>query len=308
MYFVYNNNGDCMKKFFTFLFLCLLVYLTYNYRQNITEFILKEFINDKFIVTYEDNTYTKGNTEIYQTTNDFYPESKQDIINIFFTALNGGWNDVTFFCTSEYESCINDIKELTDNDLTFSKINNYVHPYNSYKKITLNYNSLGKVSISIERLYNDAEIENINKKVDEIIDRNISTNMSIKDKIKSIHDYIINNAVYDEESAEKVINHEYISDFTSHKANGVLIDGKAICGGYSDAMAIFLNKFGITNYKLTSDIHVWNYVLLDNKWYHLDLTWDDPVTNTDENVIIYTYFLITEDELKSLDSKEHNYY
>ena len=116
------------------------------------------------------------------------------------------------------------------------------------------------------------------------------------------------NTKYDEESAEKVKNNVKEYDFISHKATGALINGKAICGGYSDAMAVFLNKLNITNYKLTSDMHVWNYVLLNNKWLHLDLTWDDPVTNTKEDMIIYTFFLVTDEELKKLDTNEHNYY
>ena len=311
MYFVYNINGDIMKKnngskLFTFLIICLFILFGYLFRENITEFVLKEFVNDKFIVTYENNIYAKGNNEKYQTTDNFYPKNKQDIINLFFTALDGGWNDITFFCTNEYEECINDVTKLTDDEIELSKINNYVHPYNSYKKITLNYNTYGKVSITFDRLYESNEIEIINKKVDEILEQKITSNMTLEDKIRTIHDHIISNVVYDSESAEKVINNEYIDDFTSHKANGALIDGKAICGGYSDAMAIFLSKLNASNYKLCSDVHVWNYVLVDGSWYHLDLTWDDPVT--DKNVIIHSFFLITDEELKKIDSKEHNYY
>ena len=297
-----------VKKFLSFLFLCGLLLLTCVYKDNITDYILMKYVNEKMIVVYENNQYAKSNTINYQATDNFYPKSKEDITNIFFTALNGGWNDVTFFCTKNYKNCLADVEDLASNSITFTKINNYVHPFNSYKRIVLNYNSLGKVTISIERLYDNNDITLINEKVNEIINEYITDDMNEREKIKVIHDYIINNTKYDEESAEKVKNNVKEYDFISHKATGALINGKAICGGYSDAMAVFLNKLNITNYKLTSDMHVWNYVLLNNKWLHLDLTWDDPVTNTKEDMIIYTFFLVTDEELKKLDTNEHNYY
>lgn len=297
-----------MKKFLSILFLCGLIGLAYIYKDNITEYILKEYVNEKLIVVYENNRYAKNDTENYQTTTNFYPKNKEDITNIFFTALNGGWNNITFFCTKDYENCFNDIESLTNNSITFTKINNYVHPFNSYKRIIVNYNNLGKVTISIERLYDNNDIKIINEKIDEIINEYITNDMNEREKIKIIHDYIINNTKYDEESASKIKNNIKDIDFISHKATGVFLNNKAICGGYSDTMAVFLNRLNIENYKLSSDTHVWNYVLINNKWLHLDLTWDDPVTNTKEDIIIYKFFLISDSELKDLDTIEHNYY
>lgn len=285
-----------------------MLYFGINYRIEITEFILKEFVNEKFIVSYENNIYAKGNTEEYQVTDNFYPKNKDDILNIFFTALNGGWENITFFCTNEYKECFDDVKDLANNSNELSKINNYVHPYNSYRRIVLDYNMLGKISISIEKLYNNYDIKLINEKVDSIIDSYLTSNMSTKDKIKVIHDYIINNTKYDEVSAEKVKKNMKLDSMDTYKANGPLINGKAICGGYSDAMAIFLSKLGLENYKLFSDIHVWNYVLINNNWYHLDLTWDDPVTNIGKDILLHTFFLISDKELKDLNTNEHNYY
>lgn len=305
---MYNSNGDTMRKLISLLFICLIGYLGYTYRTEITEYILKKLVNDSMIVTYEDNLYAKSNTEEYQSTDNFYPQKKEDIINIFFTALNGGWENVTFFCTKSYENCLDDVSLLVNNSTDFTKVNNYVHPYNSYKRLILNYNTFGKITITIEKLYSKEEISLIDNKVDEIMRDIITNDMDMKSKIKTVHDYIINHTTYDEKSAEKVKNHEKVIDFISHKANGALIDGKAICGGYSDAMAIFLDKLKIKNYKLFSDMHVWNYVFFDDDWYHLDLTWDDPVTDTGENILLHSFFLITDEELKKLDAKEHNYY
>ena len=85
--------------------------------------------------------------------------------------------------------------------------------------------------------------------------------MSTIDKIKVFHDHIINNTIYDESKKEE-----------SYTAYNLLTTGKSICGGYSDIMAIYLNKLGIQNYRITSSNHIWNLIHLDNKWYHMDAT------------------------------------
>ena len=89
-------------------------------------------------------------------------------------------------------------------------------------------------------------------------------------------------------------------------------EGKGICGGYTDAMALFLDKMGITNYKIASENHIWNLVYIDGSWKHLDLTWDDPVSTDGTDYLQHKYFLITTKQLKEADSGdvivvEHNF-
>ena len=97
------------------------------------------------------------------------------------------------------------------------------------------------------------------------------------------------------------------SDYHSDTAIGTLFEGKSVCSGYTDAMSIFLDKLKIKNVRVTTDKHVWNGIYLNGKWYHLDLTWDDPIVSDGSNIIQYDYFLITSDELKTKDQTEHNY-
>ena len=123
--------------------------------------------------------------------------------------------------------------------------------------------------------------------------------MSTKEKIKVIHDYIINNTNYDTLKTNNINDATY----KSNTAYGVLIQGYGICSGYSDAMAIFLDKFNIINYKVSNDEHIWNLVYLDGKWLHLDLTWDDPIS--DKNVTRDNYFLIDTNTLEKLDDNSH---
>ena len=97
------------------------------------------------------------------------------------------------------------------------------------------------------------------------------------------------------------------SNYHSNSAIGTLFEGKSVCSGYTDAMSLFLDKLKVKNVRIATDKHVWNGIYLDGNWYHLDLTWDDPVLSDNSNIIQYDYFMITTDELKKLDDDDHNF-
>ena len=139
-------------------------------------------------------------------------------------------------------------------------------------------------------------IEYVNGYIDKFISENINDKMSNKDKIKLFHDHIINNTIYDDQNKER-----------SSDAYELLSTGKAICGGYTDAMSIYLTKIGIQNYKITSSSHVWNLLNLDGKWLHLDVTWDDPVASDGNQYLLDNFFLIDTKKLLELDTVEHTF-
>ena len=72
-------------------------------------------------------------------------------------------------------------------------------------------------------------------------------------------------------------------------------------------MELFLEKLNIESYKVSSEKHVWNAIYYNGEWLHLDLTWDDPVTNTGDQILLHDYFLITTDKLKSMKIDQHDY-
>ena len=131
----------------------------------------------------------------------------------------------------------------------------------------------------------------------------------------TVNDYIINNAKYDVER-----NKNGDSKYLSYIAYGPLFEGYATCNGYTDLMAIYLTKLGIPNYKIattkssksSSNGHIWNAVNLDGKFLHLDLTWDDPVSDDGKYYLYHKYFLIDTKSLMEIDSgkveiEEHNF-
>ena len=113
--------------------------------------------------------------------------------------------------------------------------------------------------------------------------------------------------VYDSVGAENLNNEDYKNKKSTHTAYGTLKYHIALCGGYSDTMALFLNRFGVPNYKISNTEHVWNLAYVNGAWKHIDLTWDDPVVNTHQNILLDHYFLITGTELLQKDSLHHTF-
>ncbi len=298
-----------MKKLIVTLFLLAFLASVTIYRDDIVKYIMQNFIYSKN-VTYEKNQYFKDDKFLYvKYTDDFVAKKYQDILNIIYSGLNNGSSEFYFYCDDSYKNCGKDVADLIGNDFILSNVNNFVHPYNSYSKLYITINNYGRVIVDVDKTYSDSDIIALEAKVNSIMNNILKDNMTEREKIKQIHDYIINKSKYDQEKANAILNNSSSkTTYNSHIAIGPLFQGYAICGGYTDAMAIFLNKLGITNYKIASSDHVWNLVKLDNKWYHLDLTWDDPVISTGESTLLHKFFLIDTETLKSIDATQHQYY
>lgn len=117
------------------------------------------------------------------------------------------------------------------------------------------------------------------------------------DQIKYLHDKLVFETTYSEDAK---------LPFTAY---GAIVEHKATCQGYSDAMHLILRRAGfeaafVIGHGDSMDYtHKWNYVKLsDGKWYILDPTWADPA-GKDADYINYDYFLI-DDPTLLLDHKE----
>lgn len=270
------------------------------FKNDISFLLLQRKVERKYGNAAPNSYYIEDNFEYVNNNEKLEVNSKQDIIDSIYYLINSGITHSERYCGKEYKDCYKDMNDISNNDSTLSILNNFVHPYNSYNSIRFSFND-ETIKISITPTYSDSEIKEINYKVAEIIEKNISYNMTIKDKIRTIHDYIINNTDYDTLKTEDINNSKY----KSNTAYGVLIEGYGICSGYSDAMKIFLDRFNVVNYKINNEEHIWNLVQLNGKWYHLDLTWDDPIS--DKNITRDNYFLIDTNTLKVLNDNEHDF-
>lgn len=119
--------------------------------------------------------------------------------------------------------------------------------------------------------------------------------------VLNVHDYLIDNFEYD--SRMEMGNHTDIDGFR---------DGVMVCSGYSLAAYYILNSVGIKTMTImgsggedtSGEInHMWNMVKLDDRWYNLDITWDD----LGDGKTSYAYFLKSdEDFVMHTRSKEYN--
>ena len=281
------------------IFILLFILLTKDGKQ----IIYRNFVNKIEISKFDPNKYYRARDyEYVQITNDFEAKDKQHLLNIYYTIVNSGANEFTFACSNSYKDCIDDVQEISNSEIILSNIKAFVHPFNGFTSIGTQYSTHGEVVLTIYKSYTSEEIKAVEKKMNQVIQE---LGIDLKDNteiIKTYHDYIINNTKYDSVRSE-----ENIENYKSDIAYGPLIQGFALCGGYSEAMALFLDHYNIPNFRINSKTHIWNAVYLDGKWVHLDLTWDDPITTSGKDVLRNTYFLITTDELLTLEKSEHNF-
>lgn len=270
------------------------------YPEETKEFIYDIINKEEYVIAVANDYYLEGNFEYVQNWTDDV-SNKNELINYIYHVINTGSEYADGECTKEYTNCINDLNFIANDEETLSVINNFVHPYNSFKTISFTYNDNGKFSLIVEHIYSQEEITAINYIIEKKINDIIKENMTTEEKIKKIHDYIIDSTKYD------VLKTDNIHDDTykSNTAYGVLIQGYGICSGYADTIAIFLNELGIENYKISNDTHIWNLVYINGIWTHLDSTWDDPIS--DKNLNRDTYFLISYDELTNLNDNTHTF-
>lgn len=134
----------------------------------------------------------------------------------------------------------------------------------------------------------DLIIKKSNKAAEKIISQ-FTEKTTDYEKIKLIHDHIIDNT-------------EYYDNKSNSSVYDALVQGSAKCDGYTHAFDYICAKAGIRTaivYGYTKDraseseYHVWNKVYCNKKWYNVDVTWDDPLNNLKDNKY-YKYFMISD--------------
>lgn len=294
-----------MRKIFVLSLLLILIGLILNYKDTLLQYasryydgFKKEIVMDNVNEYYRDYDF-----EFVQNTENFYPNNKQELLNVYYTIINSGNTEFTFYCPGEYAECLNDVQSISNDQTLLSDINNYVHPFNSFKHVSTEYDSVGRVTLTIQKAYTQEEIDLVKTKVDILSTQLINPNDSTYNNILRVHDYIINNSKYDSDRSDRnIIN--YKSDI----AYGPLFEGYAICGGYTDLMQLFLEKMKIKSFRVSSNQHVWNAVDFENNWLNLDLTWDDPIVDDGSiDYLEHNFFLIDTNKLHQIETTEHEF-
>jgi len=118
------------------------------------------------------------------------------------------------------------------------------------------------------------------------------------DAIVAVHDYLVLQTAYDTAAAASKVS------TPSHYAKGLLLNNLAVCSGYASTFQLLMSFADINCEYVFTDTHAWNLVQLDDEWYHIDVTWDDPVPDQ-PGTVIYTHFMMTDEEVSSLDDHKN---
>ncbi len=138
-------------------------------------------------------------------------------------------------------------------------------------------------SYPLSKAQRDTAREKLNKACDTLL-KKVNKLSGEYEKEKYINDFLCDKITYTE-TGELV-----------HTSYGAIVNGKALCEGYSRAFKLLCNKAGIECELIVGkaeDIgHMWNRVNIDKKLAYVDVTWNDRA-----DYKTYTYFNITEEQL-----------
>ena len=316
---------------FIFLILIVLAYV-FSLKNNMTfqnsityfETIISEVVDIQIpIGTHEQiiiNTSSPGPNETLQISNYYYQqldETAKTIYNTFEINIDNLKKDNYII---DFSTSFNDLLQENTGKYKLSKSFQssldaffYDHPelfYIDIEKIALNtkctsigssntytvqiiprdnknylnstFNSEEEVNIAI------TTVQNIRKEIiSEVSDKN-----DIYDKLKKIHDILVKSIDYD----------TTLSKNNVHDIYGALVNKEAVCAGYAKAFKYIFDHLNIdsilvigngTNSSNETEAHMWNYVKIEDSWYGVDVTWDDPIIigGSMINNLRHNYFL-----------------
>lgn len=101
----------------------------------------------------------------------------------------------------------------------------------------------------------------------------VNPDWSDVEKALYIHDYLASRYEYDTRDPQSD------TDPCRYDAYSLIVEGRAVCEGYALAYLHFMKQLGIPCRTVPSDAmrHMWNQIRLEGMWYHVDVTWDDPL-------------------------------
>ena len=194
-------------------------------------------------------------------------------------------------------ACINEQNvDLSAYSLTKSELATIYHKlyddlrlpwYSAYNYSYTYYTASGLVAQFQPRYYPVTESEKLRyeQRIAEIIDECTDEKMDQWQKALSVHDYIATHCAYDEALVYR-------------RGYDMILRGTTVCTGYAEVYGDIMNRLGIPCVMVRSEgmDHCWNLIQLYGNWYHVDVTWDDPITDV-EGRVVHAQFLKTDKEM-----------
>lgn len=166
-----------------------------------------------------------------------------------------------------------------------------------------------QINLRINLRHSMENEEEINAYIDKFIkDNALDKKKTDYEVIKAVHDYIITNAAYiayKESDGEIMIPETTKSGTSTFSPYAIVKDGLGVCNSYASLFQKFMEKLGIESYFVSGILngggHAWNLVKVDDKYYNIDLTMNDPLKKnmeiqeaTASGLERYKYFLLSD--------------
>ena len=211
----------------------------------------------------------------------------------FAKALANGseYVDYSAFPELDYSSLANVLEEVKEDNPTLPQHFDYLIDESQHV-------------VKIEYSKNDIDYsKKVEAKVKEIVKDVIRKDMSDKEKVEAINQYLIDHATYNDAAYSKSkelknlqnksprsaeddtkmediyndINDQYASAWD---ASGVLLEGTGVCQSYAVAFSALAQEAGVECLYVSGEVdtgglHAWNLVKIDGQWLAVDSTWND---------------------------------
>lgn len=174
------------------------------------------------------------------------------------------------------------------------------------KKVTYNVfiNSGNEENYLTKEFKDEDEVDEAIKRINNVRQAVLENKQdNVYDNIKMVHDYLVDTIEYDNGAVRS----------NTYNIYGALVNNECVCEGYAKSFKYLMDALDIPctlvigkakNSAGAIENHAWNYVQIDDKWYAVDCTWDDPVIigfGSVDKTRKYKYFLVGENEI----NKDH---
>ncbi len=287
------------------------MYSGYSVSKYVTDLVYGDSENEDIAEQSEKVSDNELNSLLYSRLS----EEEQDIYDALY-------NGICSFKSKIYTG----VRSLDNSDTVFSvyHIVLYEHPELFWVDGNSTFSSNGYLTVNYIYDSNTAREKKalIEQKASEIV-ASVSGESEYEISL-SLFDYIISNTQYDYENVDDMDNYPQLSTI-----EGVLLDGKAICGGYSRAYQYLLKCAGLASLYISGtanidgveESHAWVCQEINGEYYFSDPTWCDAFEKSTKNTFIsHTYFCLTGEEMArthtvnelfgeiSATSKDANYF
>ena len=122
----------------------------------------------------------------------------------------------------------------------------------------------------------------------------VDDSMSDFEKALVLHDALVMNSSY----------------LVSEEIYSLMVNGKGKCYGYSEVYSYLLAQVGVKSEIVESEsmYHQWNKVEIDGKYYHVDVTWDDPGPPDVAGFVQHDFFLLSDTAIENTEYGPHTGY